>query len=225
MTKESALSRAKELKNKAEEVPDQVSQEEMEELVETAQGNYQEARTAAAGAIDQLYTRPELFEPVLEELIEYSAYHPHGVEGIPAQVDIMHNEDLREVIFISDAVARVAQRRPELLVPHTDQLIDIIMSDRNYPKYHLFTLGMAGGADPNAVPLDEVQSRICSYLDTNAWGYAGWAADTLRRIGDPSVLPELRENEPKDPSEARDEAEIESFQEAIEELERVSGDY
>lgn len=221
MTEETALSRAKKLKRKVEDVPDQISQEEMEELVELAKGNNQEVRTTAAGTIDQLYTRPELFEGVLAELIENSAYYSHDVEGIPAPIDYTRDKSLQEVLFISDAVARVAQRRPDLLVPHNERLIDIVMSDQNYPKYHLFSLGIIGGVDPDAVPLDEVQSRLSDLLDTSMNGYAGWAADTLRRIGDPSVLPELRENEPEDLSVAQDEAEIESFQDAIEKLEKA----
>jgi hypothetical protein len=188
-------------------------------IVELVKGNYQEARIVTAGTIDRLYTLPELFEPHLEELIQYSTYHPSSVEEIPAPVDWTNDEDLQEIIFVSDAIARVAQRQPELLVPHADLLTDIVTGDRYSPEYHLFTMSMIGGVDPDAVPLDEIRPRICDLLDVSMNGYAGWAADTLRRMGNPSVLPELRENKPKDISEAQDEAEIESFQNAIKELE------
>jgi len=146
------------------------------------------------------------------------------VEGIPAPIDWTSDEDLMEVVFISDAVARVAQRQPPLLMPYADQLTEIVTSDRNYPKYHLFTLGMIGSVDPDVVPIKEIQSRLCCLLSTSTNGYAGWSADTLRRIGDPSVLPELRKHAPEDRSEARDEAELEAFEDTIEELETATQD-
>lgn len=224
MTGQSALSRAKELKRAAKQDPEHFSQDEMIELVEITEGNYQEARIEAVSAIDQLYMRPELFEPILEDLIEYSAYYPPHVEGIPAPIDWTSDEDLMEVVFISDAVARVAKRQPPLLVPYANQLTEIVTSERNYPKYHLFTLGMIGSVDPDVVPIKEIQSQLCSLLSNSTNGYAGWSADTLRRIGDPSVLPELRKHAPEDRSEARDEAEWEAFEDTIEELETATQD-
>jgi len=219
MATESDLSRAKKLKNKAKELPEEFSPEEMQELLELAQGNTQEARSVAVSAIDQLYTRPALFEPILEELLEMSAYYPHGVEGIPAPVEWTSDDDIREVVFIADAIARVAQRQPELLVPHAEDLTEIVLDERNSPAFHLFTLGMVGAIEPDAVPLDEIQSKLCALLDTSMNGYAGWAADTLRRIGDPAVLDELRAQAPEDTSQAQDDAEITAFEEAIAELE------
>lgn len=49
--------------------------------------------------------------------------------------------------------------------------------------------------------------------------YSGWSADTLRHIGDPDVLPELRAHAPTDETEVQDEAEMDAFEEAITELE------
>lgn len=224
VTTRSDLSRANELNTKAKEAPEKFSREEMEALVEITRGEHREARTKAAGAIDRLFMYPGLYEPVLAELIEYSAYYPHGVEGIPAPIEWQSDEYIREVVVVADAVARVTQRRPELLVPHTDRLTEIVTNERNSPKYHLFTLGTIGGIKPDAVPLGEVQSQLCDLLDTSTNGYAGWAADTLRRIGDPNVLPELRDHAPEDLSDATDEAEIEAFEDAIEELEDTIDD-
>lgn len=166
MAAQKQLSRAKELRNKSEELPEKFTQQELQELLELAQCNAQEARTAAVSTIDRLYTQPTLFEPVLEELIEYSAYYPHGVEEIPAPVEWNSYADLREVFFVTDTIARVAQRQPELLVTHAVNLTEIVMYDRNSPAFHLFTLGMVGAIEPDAVPLEAVQSKLCGLLDT-----------------------------------------------------------
>ena len=224
MAKEGELSRAKELKNKAEELPEEITPEEMQELLKLAQGNAQEARSTAVSAIDQLYTRPALFEPILGELLEMSAYYPYGVEGIPAPVEWTSDDDIREVVFIADAIARVAQRQPELLVSHAEDLTEIVLGDRNSPAFHLFTLGMVGAIEPDTVPLNEVKSKLCALLDTSMNGYAGWAADTLRRIGDPAVLDDLREHAPENPSQAQDDAEITAFDEAITKLEKATSE-
>ena len=83
---------------------------------------------------------------------------------------------------------------------------------------------MVGAIEPDAVPLNEVKSKLCALLDTSMNGYAGWAADTLRRIGDPAVLDDLREHAPENPSQAQDDAEITAFDEAITKLEKATGE-
>ena len=216
MPGESTLSRAKDLKDKAKHDTENVTHDEVEELLNILNGEYQEARTVAAGAFDQLYKRPELFEPVAGKLLEFAAYYPRAQDGIPTPEEITIDNDLKEVVFIADGLARVARRDPTMLTAVTDDLVTIMQSDRNYPKYHLITLGMVGAVDPNGVPMDEVTDQLCSLLDTYTHGYAGWAADTLRRIGDPGVLPKLNNQYPHSASDAT----IEAFDDAIADLEK-----
>jgi hypothetical protein len=75
---------------------------------------------------------------------------------------------------------------------------------------------MVGAVKPTGVPMDEVTNRLCALLETPTHGYSGWAADTLRRIGNPEVLPTLRETYPDN----GDDATTEAFDDAIAELEQ-----
>lgn len=218
----SDVSSAEALKDKAENDLASVTQDDVTELVSLLNVECQEARTTAAAAFDFLCERPELFEPVVRELVEFSAYYPRSQDGIPSIARIFGDEDLQEAVFVAESLARAARRDPTVLVSATDDLVEIVRSDRNYPRYHLFTLGMVGAVAPESVPMTDVVERLCSLLDTEVRGYAGWAADTLRRIGDPSVLPELRENYPDQADvELINDSTVDTFDEAITELETI----
>jgi HEAT repeat protein len=197
-------------------VPNTVEAAEIEDLLDILDSNYREAQLEAAAAFEHLSDRPELFEPVAVELVEFSSHYPRGQDGIPSPSVIYGNDDLRGTIYVADALARVAREDPTVLLSATDQLIDIVDSDRNYPRYHLFTLGSIGAIEPGLVPIDDVVEELCELLGTETHGYAGWAADTLRQIGDPSVLPELRAQYPDGTS---DDATVNAFDEAIAALE------
>lgn len=207
---------AKKLASQSDDRPESITDEEMSQLVALLRVSDVDTRVQAAEALQHLYDRPALFEPVIAELVEIGDTYPENVDSIPAPESMMSSPELRTVIYVADSLARVAQRDPSLFVPVADQIADAVVSDDRTPKYYVFILGLVHDDAPEAVPEAMVKDELCSLLDRgHGFGYPSWAADTLRRLGDPAVLPELEANYPEDPS---DETIQVAFDEAIAEL-------
>lgn len=207
---------AQELSSRSDDQPDSITCDEMEQLVALLRVPNVETRIQAAEALQHLYDRPELFESVITELVEIGDTYPETVNGIPSPQSMMHSPELRTIIYIADSLARVAQREPELFIPVADQIADAVVTGDRTPKYYVFILGLIYNVAPEAVPKARVKDELCTLLNRgHGFGYPSWAADTLRRLGDPSVISELEENYPTDPV---DETIQEAFDEAIAEL-------
>lgn len=208
---------AQELASQSDDRPESITNKEMSQLVALLRVSDVETRVQAAEALQHLYDRPALFETVIVELVEIGDTYPENVDDIPAPQSMMSSPELRTVIYVADSLARVAQRDPSLFVPVADQIADAVVADDRTPKYYVFILGLIHDDAPEAVPEAMVKDELCSLLDRgHGFGYPSWAADTLRRLGDPSVLPELEANYPDDWS---DETTQEAFDKAIAELE------
>lgn len=214
--KDARRSLAQELESRSDDRPKSITDEEMSQLVGLLRISDVETRVQAAEALQNLYEYPPLFEPVIAELIEIGDTYPETVDGIPSPQSMMNSPETRTVIYVADSLARVAQRNPALFVLAADQIADAVVAGDRTPKYYIFILGMIYDVAPEAVPEMMVKEELCSLLNRgHGLGYPSWAADTLRRLGDPSVLPELEESYPEDPS---DETLQEAFDEAIAEL-------
>lgn len=207
---------AQELVSQSDDRPESVTDKEMSQLVALLRVPDVETRVQAAEALQHLYDRPTLFEPVIAELVKVGNTYPENVNGIPAPQSMMNSPELRTVIYVADSLARVAQRDPSLFIPVADQIADEVVDGDRTPKYYVFILGLIHDDAPEAVPEAMVKDELCSLLDRgHGFGYPSWAADTLRRVGDPAVLPELEANYPEEPS---DETIQEAFDRAISEL-------
>jgi hypothetical protein len=213
---ESRLAMAQDLSSRSDERPESITSDDMEQLVELLRVSNVETRAYAAEALQHLYDRPELFESVIPELVEIGDTYPETVDGIPSPQSMMNSPEIRTIIYVADSLARVAQRDPSLFAPIADQVAEAVVNGDRTSKYYVFILGLIYNVAPEAVPEAKVKDELCRLLNCgHGLGYPSWAADTLRRLGDPSVLPELEENYPTDPV---DETIQETFDEAIAEL-------
>ncbi|CAP15379.1 ARM domain protein (plasmid) [Halobacterium salinarum R1] len=207
---------AQELASQASDRPESITDTEMTQLVALLRVPDVETRVQAAEALQHLYERPTLFAPVIAELVGLGDTYPETVDGIPSPQLMMSSPEIRTVIYVADSLARVAQRDPALFAPVADQIAKAVVAGNRTPKYYVFVLGLIHDVVPEAVPEATVKEELCTLLDRgHGFGYPSWAADTLRRLGDPSVLPELEANYPENPS---DETAQEAFDEAIAEL-------
>lgn len=207
---------AQELASQSDARPESITDEEMSQLVALLRVPDVETRVQAAEALQNLYDRSELFEPVIAELVEIGDTYPETVDGIPDPQSVVSSPEIRTIVYIADSLARVAQRNPSLFVPVADQIADAVMAGDRTPKYYVFILGLIHNNVPEAVPEAMVKEELCSLLDRgDGLGYPSWAADTLRHLGNPSVLPELEANYPED---ASDETIQDAFDQAIAEL-------
>lgn len=208
---------SRELVSRSDDQPEHITDEEMAQLVALLRVSDSETRVQAAEALQHLYERPALFEPVLTDLVELGDTYPETVDEIPSLQSTVNSSDIRTVVFVADSLARAAQREPSLFVPVADQLTEAVVDGNRTPKYYVFILGMIYEVAPETVPEATVKEELCALLDRgHGFGYPSWAADTLRRIGDPAVLPELEANYPEDPLEENTQ---ETFDEAIAALE------
>jgi len=207
---------AQELASQSDDQPECITDEEMSQLVALLRVSDVETRVQAAEALQHLYDRPAVFETVIAELVEFGDTYPEHVDGIPAPQSMMSSPELRTIIYVADSLARVAQRDSSLFVPVAGRIADAVVADDRTPNYYVFILGLIHDDAPEAVPEAMVKDELCSLLDRgHGLGYPSWAADTLRRLGDPSVLPELAANYPDGSS---DETTQEAFDAAIAEL-------
>ncbi|RLM54100.1 hypothetical protein DVK02_11795 [Halobellus sp. Atlit-31R] len=208
---------AEQLATRADERPDTVSREELSRVVALLDSEDAATTVAAAEAIQHLHERPALFGPFVTDLLAASRTYPDDVERIPAPATWMGDDRIRTVVFVADALARVARDRPDLFDAHADELRDLLRSDRNTPYHLLFVLGFVTAADPDSDPEPWLRDALCGLLDRGRGnGYPSWAAETLRRLGDPAALPALREAYPGGPA---DEQTRRAFDEAITALE------
>ncbi|MFB6091679.1 MAG: hypothetical protein ABEK02_01570 [Haloquadratum sp.] len=216
----SRRSLAERLAARADDDPDGLTRDEMAQIVALVSSDDTETRVDAAEALQHLHERPELFAPFVADILDASATYPDDVDSMPAPVQWMGSPALRAILYAADALARVARDRPDLIVPHADRFREVLRADRPTPRYHLFALGYAEASEPGTVPRAWLKGELCDLLDHGYGnGYPSWAADVLRRLGDPDVLPTLRE---KRPDETRDEATREAFADAIGELEAAA---
>lgn len=207
---------AQELASRSDDRPESMTDEEMSHLVALLSVQDVETRVQAAKALQHLYDHPELFEPVIAELVEIGDTYPESGDGIPSPQQMMNSPEIRTIIYIADSLARVAQRDPSLFSPVAEQIADTVVTGDRTPEYYVFILGLIHNVAPEAVPEAKVRDELCTLLNRgHGFGYPSWAADTLRRLGDPSVISELEENYPTDPV---DETIQETFDEAIAEL-------
>lgn len=207
---------AKELSSRSDDRPESITSDEMEQLVALLRVPNVETRAQAAEALQHLYDRPELFESVIAELVEIGDTYPETIDGIPSPQSMMNSPEIRSIIYVADSLARVAQRDPSLFGPVADQVAEAVVAGDRTPKYYVFILGLIHNVAPEPVPEARVKDELCTLLNRgHGFGYPSWAADTLRRLGDPSLLSELEENYPTDPV---DETRQETFDEAIAEL-------
>lgn len=207
---------AQELASRSDDRPESMTGNEMEQLVALLRTSDIETRVQAAEALQHLYDRPALFEPVISELVGISDTYPDTVDGIPSPQSMMNSPETRTVIYVADSLARVAQRDPSLFGPVADQIVDAVVAGDRTPEYYVFILGLISDTAPETIPEATIKKKLCTLLDRgHGFGYPSWAADTLRHLGDPSVLSELKENYPVDPPK---ETIQEAFDEAIAEL-------
>ncbi|MFD1599986.1 hypothetical protein [Halobellus rarus] len=213
---------AERLLDRAEDDPESITHEELATIASLLPVDDADGRVAAAEALQHLHDRPELFAPFVEAILAAVEPYPEGVDGIPAPIEWMGSAEIRALVYVSDSLARVAQERPELFVPHADDLRDRLRSEANYPRSLLFVVGYAEATAPGTVPREWLKGELCELLDRGRGnGYPSWAADTLGALGDPDVLPALRESHP---GEDGDDPTREAFDDAIETLEAVDGD-
>ncbi|GAB3411891.1 hypothetical protein GCM10027435_04080 [Haloparvum alkalitolerans] len=214
------LDTARDLRERAEADPSGITTEEMGTAVSLLACEDPEVRVTAAEVLQHVFDRPALFEPFVPELVEASATYPDEVEGIPSPQQWMASDRLRAVVYVADALARVAQRAPAVVEPHADRLVEAVRSEANAPSHHAFTLGYVAARSPDAVPTAEVRAALRDLLDRGRGnGFPSFAAHALGEIGDPDDLPAVREAHP---GATGDEALEAAFDDAVEKLE--SGD-
>lgn len=132
----------------------------------------------------------------------------------------MGSETIRTAVYVADSLARVAQERPELFVPHAAEVSDRLRGDRNYPQHLLFTVAYAEAADGGTASREWLVEELRGLLDRGRGnGYPSWAADSLRVLGASEALPALRDAYPGD---SADDATREAFDDAITTLEAES---
>lgn len=195
---------AQELASQSDDRPESITDEEMMQLVALLHVPDATTRVQAGEALQHLYDRPVLFEPVIAELVEIGDTYPETVDGIPSPELMMSSKEIRTVIYVADSLARVARQDTSLFVPVADRIADAVVADDRTPKYYVFILGLIHDVVPEAVPESTVKEELCALLDRgHGLGYPSWTADTLRRLGDPAVVPELEANYPEDSSTRR----------------------
>ncbi|WP_338739459.1 hypothetical protein [Haloplanus salilacus] len=205
-----------ELVSRAVDDPEAITPEEMSRIVALVNADDVDERLRGAEALQNLYDRPDLFEPHVSTLLQTGAHYPDDVDGIPSPQQVMASDELRATVYVADSLARVAQARPSVFEPHLDWLEDAVFGDESVPAYYAFIAGYVYG-HTNAVPEERLVAELCSYLDRGRGnGYPSWAADALRVLGDDSALPAL---EAKYPDEPLDDATTDAFDAAIEALE------
>lgn len=215
-TDDSRRTLARELASQSGDRPESITEREMTQLVALLRVPDVETRVQAAEALQHLYHRPQLFAPVIAELVRIGDTYPETVDGIPSPQSMMGSPEIRTIIYVADSLARVAQTDPSLFGSVANQIADAVVAGDRTPKYYVFILGLIRDVAPETVPEAMVKEELCTLLARgHGFGYPSWAADTLRRLGDPTVLPALQENYPKDPP---DETTQEAFDEAIAEL-------
>lgn len=210
---------AEHLASRSDNDPEAITREEVAAVVELLSDDDPETRVAAAEVLQHIYDRPPLFAPFVGDLLDAAGPYPDGVEGIPAPVEWMGSEAIRATIYVADSLARVAQERPKLFVPHTAEVADRLRDGRNHPRHLLFTVAYAEAADGDggAVPREWLVAELRGLLDCgHGNGYPSWAADGLRALGASEALPALREAYPGD---SADDATREAFDDAIAALE------
>ena len=212
---------AERLLDRADDDPESITHEEMATVVSLLSVDDVDGRVAAAETLQHLHDRPDLFAPFVEAILAAVEPYPEGVDGIPAPIEWMGSAEIRALVYVSDSLARVAQERPGPFVPHADDLRDRLRSEANHPRSLLFVVGYAEAEAPGTVSRAWLKGELCELLDRGRGnGYPSWAADTLRALGDPDVLPALRAAHP---GEDGDDPTREAFDDAIETLEAVDG--
>jgi hypothetical protein len=212
---------AERLASRADDDPEAITRDEMATVVALLSVTDPETRVAAAEALQHLYGRPPLFAPFVGDLIDAAGPYPDDVEGIPAPIEWMGSETIRAAVYVADSLARVAQERPELFVPHAAEVGDRLREGPNYPRHLLFAVAYAEAVDGDAVPREWLVDELCGLLDRgHGNGYPSWAADSLRVIGASEALPALRAAYPDD---SADDATREAFDDAIASLEADAG--
>jgi hypothetical protein len=210
---------AADLLEDAKTSPGDVTHEDIARVVALLSTDDPEARSSAAKALQHLYNQPHLFAPYIEELLSNAGSYPEEFEGIPAPAVWMGSPHVRATIYVTDSLARVAQRQPELFVPHVETMETMLRSDRNVSRYVLFILGLTEAEAPGQVSREWVRASLCDLLDRGRGnGYPSWAADVLGKLGDAEALPAIRAAHPGDDA---DERTREAFDGAIEALESV----
>ena len=208
---------AERLASRSDSEPEAFTREEMATVVALLAGEGPEVQVAAAEALQHLYHRPALFAPVVRDLLDAAGPYPDEVDGIPAPVEWMGSESIRAVVYVADSLARVAQERPELFVPHAAAVADRLRDGRNHPRHLLFVVAYAEAVDGGAVPRKWLVDELSGLLDRgHGNGYPSWAADSLRALGASAALPALREAYP---GESADDATRAAFDGAIAALE------
>jgi len=208
---------AEEILETAEQAPDDVGHEGMAEIVALLSVDDADARSTAAKALQHLYDRPALFEPYVDDLVAAAAAYPDDVEGIPAPAVWLGSPHARTTVYVTDALARVAQREPALFAPHVEEMTALLRSDRNVSRYLAFVVGLAEAAEPGLVSREWLRAELCDLLDRgHGSGYPAWAADVLGKLGDPEALDAVRAAHPGDDGE---DLAREAFDDAIEALE------
>lgn len=201
----------------AREDPNEVTHNDMQEILALIQTNTIETQMIGAEALQHLYGRPELFAPHIRELLAGPIHYPADVNGIPSPQSAMASKEIRVPIYVGDTLARAAQSRPSLFEPHVERLVEISLADQySIPAHYLFILGYVFPLARESIPKEQLVERLCDLLDKGAGhGYPSWAADALRVIGDSSALPTLREKYPEAPV---DDATAQAFRSAIKQL-------
>ncbi|MFB6251651.1 MAG: hypothetical protein ABEI27_08205 [Halobellus sp.] len=208
---------AAELPDRAESTPQEVTHDDIATIVALLSTEDSEARSSAAKALQHLYNQPDLFVPYVGELLSAAAAYPEDVEGIPAPAVWLGSPQVRATVYATDSLARVAQRRPDLFVPHVDRMETLLRSDQNVSRYLLFIVGLVEAEAPGQVSREWLRESLCGLLERGRGnGYPSWAADTLGKLDDAEALPAIRA---ADPGDDADELTREAFDDAIDALE------
>ena len=182
------------LASQADNDPDAVTHDDLATGVALLSTDDPATRVAAAAALQHLHDRPSLFEPFVEDLVAAVGPYPADVDGIPAPVEWRGSEAIRAEVYLADSLARVAQERPDIFVPHAAALVDLLRSDRSVPRYLLFVVGYAAAIDGDVAPREWLIAELCDLLDRgHGNGYPSWAAATPQALGASEALPAIRE--------------------------------
>lgn len=212
---------AEQVASRADEGPDSITRDDLATVVALLSDDDSVTRVAAAEALQHLHDRPSLFEPFAEELLAAVEPYPDDVDGIPAPIEWMGSDAIRASVYVADSLARVAQERPDVFVPHAQALVAPLQSERNVPRHLLFVVGYAAAAGGDVAPREWLVSELRELLDRGRGnGYPSWAAATLQALGAAEALPAIREAYP---DESADDATRSAFDDAIAALEAEGG--